>query len=1122
MATRRAVCVALIAALAAVMAVAGAGAEALRTEVYSPWTRVAFVNGRSQVIRDLCVSGQCLIRLAPGVTAEQFDAMLRRHNARVLRAFPRYGLFLVSLPEGMTVRQGVAMWRAEPGVIDAAPDRIKYQFVTPNDPMYSRQWHWPKINAPAGWDMTTGSQSIVVAVIDSGADLDHEDLAGRWWINADEVPGNGIDDDGNGYVDDINGWDFVEDDNDPTPHPTDSSQHDCSHGTHVAGIIGALTNNGKGVAGHDWECRIMVLRVFDENGGGATESRFLAAINYAIDNGADVINMSLGGAYTSVEDALMQRARQEGIVVVAAAGNDDQEFTDDPNTWVSPICNDGPDPDDNWVLGVAATDQQDKKASFSNYDGSSRGTFVDVSAPGVSIWSTVIYDPDHGFDEAYEAWDGTSMATPVVSGLVALVRAAWPSLDPLAVINQIKQTCVNIDSLNPGYEGKLGAGRIDTAAAIGLDMPPGPPRGVIAADTPNDEGGSITVTWSRSLDDGGGANDVVEYVVYRCDSTTDANGNPIPQGNWTKLGTVPAGQRSYAFVDTPVPDHTPFWYKVSAKDASNETESQPAGPAEARDDLPPPPVQNLTAGDTQADDGGSISLSWSRYSAPADFQGFHIYRAESAFTRISQAELIADIPGEPDRTFYRDATTTDGVQYWYAVTAYDDEGNEIQEVEAVGPAVSWPNMMMSLPAGLSMIAIGAQTVETDMAALLGIAPEDLRLARWDPVQETYRTYRANPADPFLQQQPGRGFWIALPEPLMLNISGQRIEGDFTVSVVAGWNQLGNPFAHDLRWQGVTVRARGTVYGLRESNAAGIARDYAWTWDPYTSSYRLVSEYEGFGQKTIKQGYGFWFLAFENCELVLPDSAQAAAAREQAKRVKVDWKLKLVARCGQVADEDNYLGVSPQAKQLNGILSPPAAPGAVDLYFVNEGVEGRAAASFVEPGRQARWQVKVACAGLDGREVQVLWPDLSGLPRDVRPVLVDLATGQRVYMRTTSGYRFRVGQGEVERPLEIIAARASRHVQVRALAARPTATGVDVCFTLSAPAAVTVEVLNMAGRHVQQVVAGREMGAGPCRVHWNGTAASGVPVPAGRYLVQVTARTADGEQITRVAPVVIRK
>ncbi|MBC7286630.1 MAG: S8 family serine peptidase, partial [Armatimonadetes bacterium] len=576
MAAGRAVSVAVIVALVVVAVGAGWGAE-LRTERYSPRIDFTYVRGRLVPVPDECVSGQCLIRISPTMTAAQFEEILRRRGARVLKAFPRYGIFLVSLPEGVAVRDGVEQWRGEAGVIVAEPNRIVRLMLTPNDPMYSQQWHWPKVNAPQAWDMTTGSQQVVVAVIDSGVDMAHEDLAGRIWTNANEIPGNGIDDDGNGYVDDVNGWDFIDDDNDPAPHATDpNAQPLASHGTHVAGIIGAATNNGVGVAGQDWQCRLMVLRVFDEAGAGTVDD-LLSAMDYAIANGANVINLSLGGAYSALEDAPIQLARQRGIIVVAAAGNESHEFTDDPATWYSPVCNDGPNPQqDNWVLGVAATDQNDVKADFSNYDGSSAKTFVDVCAPGVQIWSCVIYDPAHGFDKGYEPWQGTSMATPVVAGLVSLIKAAWPNLQPLGIINQIKTTCVNIDNLNPAYRGKLGAGRIDSAQAIGLDMPPGPPRAVMAADTPNDEGGSITVTWSKSVDDGRGMNDVIDYVVYRCPSIQDQNGNQVPSGNWTRLGTVQAGQPTF-WIDTPVPDHVPFWYKVSCRDRANEVESQPVG-----------------------------------------------------------------------------------------------------------------------------------------------------------------------------------------------------------------------------------------------------------------------------------------------------------------------------------------------------------------------------------------------------------------------------------------------------------------------------------------------------------------------------------------------------------------
>ncbi|MCD6351166.1 MAG: S8 family serine peptidase [Armatimonadetes bacterium] len=1118
----RAVAAGCVLALILAVAVAiPASAASFRTEVWGPGAHRALINGRITVVPNECAAGQCLVRLSPWVSGQRFADMLARHNGRILKAFPRYRMYLVSLPEGTTVRQGVAIWEAEAGVLDAEPNLLCYPSLVPNDPRYSEQYQWPRVSAPDGWDMTTGSPTVTVAVVDTGTDLDHPDLASRLWVNGDEVPGDGIDNDGNGYVDDINGWDFYDDDNDPQPHPTDPvGEAGANHGTHVAGIIGAATNNGEGVAGHDWNCKLMTCKVFPDDGSASLITTMIAGVQYALDNGADVVNLSVESGYTTAWDPVFQQARQQGVVIVAAAGNDFSEITDDQGTWISPVCNDGPNPaTDNWVLGVAATDQNDVKADFSNYDGSSTGSFVDVSAPGVNILSCYIDDPAHGFDKPYDLMSGTSMATPMVSGLAALVLAQYPSLSPADVFEQIKTTTDNIDAQNPGYIGKLGTGRINTPQAIGLDLPPGPPRGVMAVDTPNDEGGSITVSWSKSVDDGRGRNDVREYVVYRCDNAADPDtGADVPAGNWTQKARVPVGE-PLVYVDVTVTDKVPYWYRVSAKDASNETLSNPAGPAMSRDDLPPPAVENVRAADNQADDGGAISVSWGPYTAPTDFAGYHVWRGTTNFTQLSQATQIADIPGDVNETFYLDRTTTDGVDYWYAVTAYDDEGNELQTVTAVGPVQSSPNITVSLPAGLLMMCIGAQTRETDMAALLGIDPGDLKLARYDPLQQAYRTYQANPNDTFLQQAPGRAFWLRLDDPLMLNIAGQPVADDpFAVPVSTGWNMVGNPFNHDLRWEGVMVSARGTQWTLPQSNQAGITLDFAWTWDPFTSSYQLVSEYAGFGTKLVRQGYGFWFKANEPCTLLLPAGTTTTAVRAERPGLDVDWKLKLVARCGQTVDSDNYIGVSAQAAVLNGLLTPPRPTPGLELYLVNPGQDGAAAASFVKPGQPLRYQAKVQVAAVGGQEVEITWPDLSSLPPDVRPVLIDEAAGKRVYMRTNRRYTFRPSPGETERALTVVSEPGGDMLRVTSLAARPTGAGVEVVFSLSAPAKVTVEVLNIAGRRVRTIAVGKEAPAGPSSVRWNATSDAGSPVPAGTYLVRVIARTDDGQQSASVGTV----
>ncbi len=1108
---------ALCALLAFLILAASSWAAQIKTEVVSPLTITTRVRGVPEVWRDEAASSQILVTVAPTVTAAQFQAMLDRQGGTLLKAMPEIRMYLVSLPGALSVVNGVARWAAEPGITLACPNRLKRLFRTPNDPLYPQQWQWPRIAATTCWDIQTGNATTVVAVIDTGYQFSHEDLSGKQWVNAGEIPGNGIDDDRNGYIDDVNGWNFVDGNNDPQPHPTDANlQSIASHGLHCSGLVGAVTDNNTGVAGQDWNCKIMPCKVFHEDGSGAFDDVLIPAMDYAVANGANVLSMSLGGfGYDPAFEAPMANARARGAVVCCSAGNSYWEFMDDPGTWFSPVCTDGPNPTvTNWVLGVAATDSGDRKADFSNYDGSSTKTFVDVSSPGVDVLSCVIFDPAHGFDTKYEAWSGTSMACPIVSGLVALLHAQYPAYDPLGLIAQVKGTTDNIDAINPAYAGKLGTGRINDAKALGYDFPPGPPKSVVAADTPNDEGGSITVTWSKSVDDGRGAKDVVRYIVYRADNKVVGGVDTPDNGTWAQKASVLVGNPLF-FIDAPVVDGVKYWYKVSALDASNEVFSKNAGPVSARDDLPPPAPSMVFAADTQADDGGSISISWPGYDPPADFAGFRIYRATKSFTKPSDATLVKDLPGDSSISFYQDTPVANGIEFWYAVTAYDDAGNEAKTVTAVGPVVAEPNFMLDLPQGISMIAIGANVRATNMADLLSIAPADLKLLRWDPVLGAYHSFQTNPADPFLTPAPGRGYWIALDTPLLLDLGGIPVTTDpFPIPLSTGWNQIGNPFLHSIVWQNLHVSSGGTSYSLAQSNTLGITRDYAWTYDSFTGSYRLVSSVVDFGDKTIAQGAGFWFLAFQNCSLTVPALAPVSTDTPKPVALDVAWKIKLTARCGQSADYDNFLGVSSAAASLNTIVSPPRPSGGPELYFVNQGVDGLAAASFVGPADTARWQARVQVAGLGGQDVEIAWPDLSSLPANLRPMLTDKATGKRVYMRTAAAYHFTPSAGEAERAFEITLAQSSV-LAVSALAARPSGQGVDLVFTLSAPATVSGQVLNLSGRVVQELPAAA-MDAGPCHVQWTGLGRSGARAPAGQYLVRLTARTPDGQEVSGLA------
>ena len=287
---------------------------------------------------------------------------------------------------------------------------------TPTDPLYDQQWHLPATNVPQAWQWLEdngyapgGSRDIVVAVIDTGVDYAHPDLSANMWVNAAEFSGSpGVDDDGNGYVDDIYGADTVYPDGDP--------QDDHGHGTHVAGIIAAQANNAEGGVGVAYNVQLMALKAAQYSGVLAS-SDIAEAIYYAVEKGADVINMSFGGYARSQveEDALAVAFGQ--AVLVAAAGNDGKV------NLPCPFGRDMYPAAYNWVLGVMASTSSGSRAGFSNYDCTPHDSHeYELMAPGVDVWSTLPV-------ENYAAWDGTSMATPIVSGIAALLRTKWSDKD---------------------------------------------------------------------------------------------------------------------------------------------------------------------------------------------------------------------------------------------------------------------------------------------------------------------------------------------------------------------------------------------------------------------------------------------------------------------------------------------------------------------------------------------------------------------------------------------------------------------------------------------------------------------------------------------------------------------
>jgi hypothetical protein len=286
------------------------------------------------------------------------------------------------------------------------------------------------LGSSGAWAQTSGSPSVVIAVIDSGVDLTHPDLSPNLWVNPGEIPGNGIDDD-------VNGWNFVD--------GTNNVQDMIGHGTLVAGVAAARTNNAIGIAGVCGQCRILPVKI-TQLSGFANYSDIAAGINYAVAKGAKVINLSVGGyADSQAVQAALANAASQNALVVAGAGNDNKSDPFYPAAYPN-------------VLAVAGTTSADVKYTSSNY-----GAWVDLSAPGENILSTTLGD--------YASDTGTSYATPFVSGAAGLLFSLHPDWTVAMVKAQLTHTTDPIDSLNPTLAGKLGAGRLNAGTAMQAPHP---------------------------------------------------------------------------------------------------------------------------------------------------------------------------------------------------------------------------------------------------------------------------------------------------------------------------------------------------------------------------------------------------------------------------------------------------------------------------------------------------------------------------------------------------------------------------------------------------------------------------------------------------------------------------
>jgi|Deesub1362A_J573_1020465.scaffolds.fasta_scaffold00134_3 subtilisin family serine protease len=523
----------------------------------------------SNMARGEYVKGEVLVKFKPDAPSGVISDLHQRvgvASRKVVGTVPN--LERVRLPEGVSVEDAIIQYMSDPNVEYAEPNYIIRTFTMPNDTYFQpNQWALHNtgsyaggtpdadIDAPEAWDTTTGSSNIIIAITDTGVDYNHPDLVGNIWINEDEdcneEAGAEDDDDMNGYVNDCVGWDFTtceryvyDEENmewicDEAKDPDSDPMDEHGHGTHVAGIIGAKGNNAEGIAGVMWNVRLMALSFLNAQGVGDIEGA-VNAIEYAVSNGARIINASWGSydySYSLYE--AISTANSAGVLFIAAAGN--EENNNDAESPLYPASYNLPN-----IIAVAATDQNDMRAHFSNYGLSS----VDVAAPGVYIFSTVPiwWSGYPGYGEV-ERFSGTSMAAPHVAGIAGLIYSHYDGVHNTAfTYTQVRDTILRYVDILPSLQGWIKTGgRVNAHLAVASLLIPTDLTAIAQSPT------EVTLSWTDNATGEDG------YILER--RTTD--------GNFSVIADLPPDTTTYT--DTDLYPLTTYIYRIKVYNNISES-----------------------------------------------------------------------------------------------------------------------------------------------------------------------------------------------------------------------------------------------------------------------------------------------------------------------------------------------------------------------------------------------------------------------------------------------------------------------------------------------------------------------------------------------------------------------
>jgi thermitase len=582
-----------------------------------------------------------LVKFKPGTPENTRASVNAKLGGRVVETIPGIDVQVVSVPKNTEVEK-IGQYKKDRNVEFAEPDYVATAILTPDDHYFRYQWGMTKIQAPDAWSVTTGSSAIDIAILDTGIDQDHEDLAAKIVANKNFTLSR--------TVDDLYG-----------------------HGTHVAGIAAAITNNAVGVAGVGFNTKLMNVKVLNDSGSGYY-SWIANGITWAANNGAKVINMSLGGtSSSSTLESAINYAWSKGVVIVAAAGNNGNTAPVYPAYY--PNC-----------IAVAATDQNDARASFSSY-----GNWVDVAAPGDSIYSTL---PNHNYKiggiSSYGVLSGTSMAAPHVAGLAGLVWSTSYGTDNASVRSRIESTADAISGTGTYWH----YGRINAYEAVAPSslQPASLSVSVTSPSLTNVASFAVQATVSNSGDDI--ADNVMATIVLPAGLNT-------VEDLAKSLGDIAGKALAIASWEVTASADGQYTIGVDATATNASTASSTA--ATTVDTTPPDQVTGLSVAPVS---NSQLNLTWTANTEP-DFNHYSVYRSS---TSGGPYTLIAS----PQSNAYPDTGLSADTTYYYVVSAVDNADNEgMQSTETAGTTNSASvNKMRVESIDMELNARGAFTYAT--------------------------------------------------------------------------------------------------------------------------------------------------------------------------------------------------------------------------------------------------------------------------------------------------------------------------------------------------------------------------------------------------------------------------